>query len=114
MLSEVSGYFTGPLFVGGSARNPIAYELRKNGREAGETLIVELTSEGMIAAFLGPFRPTVSEGHTTRLNLGWRPVSLDRASSFGIAQDLELTAEAVIARGRYWLHVTARSANALC
>ena len=39
---------------------------------------------------------------------------LGRASYFGIAQDLELTAEAVIARGRYWLHVTARSANALC
>ena len=113
MLSEVSGYFTGPLFVGGSARNPIAYELRKNGREAGETLIVELTSEGMIAAFLRP-SPTVSEGHTTGLNLGWRPVSLDRASSFGIAQQLELTAEFVIARRRYWLHVTARSANALC
>ena len=86
-LDEVSGYFTGPLFVGGSACNPIAYELQRNGREVGETLIVELTSEGMIAAFLGPFRPTVSEGHTTRLNLGWRPVSLDEFDA-KIAADL--------------------------
>ena len=33
LLGEVSGYFTGPLFVEGSACNPIAYELRRNGRE---------------------------------------------------------------------------------
>jgi hypothetical protein len=76
-LREVSGYLTGPLFVGGSACNPIAYELRKDGRVVGETLIVELTYEGMIEAFLGPFRPTVSEGHTTREDLGWSPVALD-------------------------------------
>ena len=63
-LGEVSGYLTGPLFVGGSACNPIAYELMRDGQEVGETLIVELTNEGMIEAFLGPFRPTVSEGHT--------------------------------------------------
>ena len=77
-LGEVSGYLTGPLFVGGSACNPIAYELMRDGQEVGETLIVELTNEGMIEAFLGPFRPTVSEGHTTRLDLDWRPVSLDK------------------------------------
>lgn len=76
-LAEVSGYFTGPLYVGGSACNPIAYELRIDGREVGETLIVELTHEGMIEASLGPFRPSISEGHTTRLDLGWSAIPLD-------------------------------------
>lgn len=77
-LNEVSGYFTGPWYPGGPACNPIAYELRVDDREVGETLIVELTHHGMVEASLGPFRPTVSEGHTTRLDLGWHPVPLDR------------------------------------
>src|SRR5690348_13788374 len=53
-LCEVSGYFTGPLFVGGSACNPIAFELRSNGNSFGETLMVELTQDGLVEAFLGP------------------------------------------------------------
>ena len=73
---EVSGYLTGPLFVGGRGCNPIAYELRVNGQEVGETLIVELTHEGMIEAYLGPFRPTVPEADTTRIEFGWSPVPL--------------------------------------
>ena len=77
-LHEVSGYLTGPLYPGGSACNPIAFELRVDGREVGETLIVELMHQGTVEASLGPFRPTVPEGHTTRQHYGWPPVSLDR------------------------------------
>ena len=88
-LSDISGYFTGPLYVGGSACNPIAYALRIDGREVGETLIVELTHEGMIEAFLGPFCATASDGNTTRLGFGWHPVPLDRFDA-NIASDLVL------------------------
>ena len=39
-LRDVSGYYTGPLYPGGSGCNPLAYELRVNGLEAGMALIV--------------------------------------------------------------------------
>ena len=77
-LCEVSGYFTGPLHPGGSACNPIAFELRANDREVGEVLVIQLTHGGMIEAFLGPLRPCEPQAHTTRLSLGWRPIRLDR------------------------------------
>jgi len=72
----VSGYFTGCLHVGGPVCNPIAYELRVDGQELGETLLIELTNEGMVEAYLGPFRPSVGEAHTTRLDVGWQPIPL--------------------------------------
>ena len=77
-LHEVSGYLTGPWYPGGNACNPIAFELRVDGREVGETLIVELMHQGMVEASLGPFRPTILEGHTTRQHYGWPPIPLDR------------------------------------
>jgi len=77
-LCEVSGYFTGPLYAGGSACNPIAFELRANGAEVGETLIVELTRGGMVEAFLGPYRPGEPGADTTRLWFAWQAVPLDR------------------------------------
>lgn len=75
-LCEISGYYTGPLYVDGPDCNPIAYELRIDGQEVGETLMVELTHDGMIEASLGPFRPSVPGSHTTRIDLGWPPVPL--------------------------------------
>jgi hypothetical protein len=42
-LVRISGYFTGPLYAGGYACNPIAYEILSDGHAIGETLIVELT-----------------------------------------------------------------------
>ncbi|HEX3405495.1 MAG TPA: hypothetical protein VHT74_34735 [Acetobacteraceae bacterium] len=95
-MCEVSGYFTGPLYVGGSACNPIAYELRVNGRELGETLLLELTHDGMVEAFLGPLRPTVPGGHTTRIDFGWRPVPLHGFDA-AIASDLVLRYVAAVA-----------------
>jgi len=95
-LCEVSGYFTGPLYVGGSACNPIAYELRVNGRELGETLLLELTHDGMVEAFLGPLRPTVPGGHTMRIDFGWRPVPLHGFDA-AIASDLVLRYVAAVA-----------------
>ncbi len=88
-LCEVSGYFTGPLFVGGSACNPIAFELRSNGDSFGETLMVELTSNGMVEAFLGPSRPGEPQANEMRLDFGWKPVPLE---TFGadLAQELVL------------------------
>ncbi len=88
-LCEVSGYFTGPLFVGGSACNPIAFELRVNGSSVGDTLIVELTHEGMIEAFLGPLRPGEPEAHAMRVDFGWEPIPVQ---NFGAdnAHDLVL------------------------
>jgi hypothetical protein len=88
-FSEVSGYFTGPWYPGSSACNPIAYELRIDDREVGETLIIELRHDGMVEASLGPFRPHVSEGHTTRSHFGWPSISLDRFDA-NTADDLVL------------------------
>jgi len=76
-LHEVSGYFTGPWYPGGFACNPIAYELRVDGQGFGETLLVELNHEGLLEASLGPFHPHVSEGHSTRLDLGWPAIPLE-------------------------------------
>ena len=75
-LCEVSGYFTGPLFVGGAACNPLAFELRADGGSIGDTLMVELTHSGKIEAFLGPLRPGESQAHAIRLDFGWQPVAL--------------------------------------
>jgi hypothetical protein len=75
-LCEVSGYLTGPLFVGGATCNPIAFELRASSDSVGETLVVELTHRGMIEAFLGPSRPGEPQAHTTRLDFGWEPIPL--------------------------------------
>ena len=88
-LCEVSGYFTGPLFVGGSACNPIAFELRLNGSSVGETLIVELTHSGMIEAFLGPMRPGEHLAQVMRRDFGWEPVPLQNFSAH-TARDLVL------------------------
>lgn len=98
LLREVSGYFTGPLYAGGSACNPIAYELCVDGEARGEALIVELTADGMIDVSLGPFRPHVSEGHSTRIDFGWQRVALD-AFDGGTAADIVV---------RYVTAVTAR------
>jgi len=75
-LVPISGYFTGPLYVGGAACNPIAYEILSDGHEVGETLIVEWTHEGLVEAFLGPFRPLALEGQSARLELGWDAMPL--------------------------------------
>ncbi len=75
-LCEVSGYFTGPLFAGGAACNPVAFELRADGDAVGETLMVELTHSGIIEAFLGPLRPGEPQAHAIRLDFGWQPVPL--------------------------------------
>jgi hypothetical protein len=97
-LLEVSGYFTGPLYRGGAACNPIAYQLQSNGRDIGETLIIELTHDGIIEAFLGPFPPAMPEGHTARLELGWTPVPLNRFNSVSCSELLIRFVNAVTAQ----------------
>ena len=88
-ISEVSGYFTGPLFVGGAACNPIAFELRTNGEPFGETLIVELAHNGTVEAFLGPLRPAEPQANAMRLDFGWEPVPLKNFNA-DVARDLVL------------------------
>ena len=83
---EVSGYYAGPLHGSGTACNPIAYELRDDGRKMGETLLVELTHDGMIEASLVPHRPVLGVP-TARIDLGWHPVPL-RMFSATTAADL--------------------------
>jgi hypothetical protein len=73
---EVSGYLTGPLYMGVSACNPISYELRVNGQEVGETLVVELSHGGLIEASLGSLRPTMPEARSSRIDFGWHPIPL--------------------------------------
>src|SRR4051794_19863160 len=92
-LSEVSGHFTGPLHPGGSACNPIAFELRMDGRDVGETLLVELTHEGTVDATL------VHEGDAARREFGWPAVRLEKFDA-PVAHDLVV---------RYLVAVTARS-----
>jgi hypothetical protein len=74
---DISGYYTGPLYVGGSSCNPIAYELRAHGEKVGETLLIELAHDGMIEGSLGPLPTSVPEAQTARVDFGWCPVSLD-------------------------------------
>ena len=93
-LCEVSGYFTGPLFAGGAACNPLAFELRADGGSIGETLLVELTHGGMIEAFLGPLRPGEPQAHAMRLDFGWEPVPLQ---DFGAENAHDLVLRYVIA-----------------
>lgn len=76
-LCDVSGYYTGPLCPCGSGCNPIAYELRVDGCAVGETLIIALTLDGMVEAFLAPWRPPFREADTGRIGLGWSDVALD-------------------------------------
>lgn len=75
-LCEVSGYFTGPLYAGGSVCNPIAYELQSDGEEIGETLLIELTHDGMVEAYVGPLRPGEPQSVVSRRDFGWEPVPL--------------------------------------
>lgn len=76
-LCDVSGCFTGPMFAGGAACNPLAFELRAGSASVGETLLVELTHSGMIEAFLGPLRPGEPLAHAIRIDFGWQPVRLE-------------------------------------
>ena len=73
-LRDVSGYYTGPLHPGGSGCNPLAYELRVNGLEAGGALILKLAPDGTIEAFLDALHPLVPGDRA--LERG--PVALDR------------------------------------
>jgi hypothetical protein len=50
----------------------------------------------MVEAFLGPLRPTVPGGHTTRIDFGWRPVPLHGFDA-AIASDLVLRYVAAVA-----------------
>jgi hypothetical protein len=97
-LCKVMGYRAGPLYLGGAACNPIAYELRVDRQAVGETLIIELTDEGMIEASLGPFRPTAYEAHTSRVGFDARAIPLYQFDS-GNASELVI---------RYLATVTAR------
>lgn len=74
---EISGHYTGPLYVGEFTCNPIAYEFLVDGKKVGETLLIELTQDGLVEASLGPLPSSVPENHTVRTELGWCPVPLD-------------------------------------
>ena len=96
---EISGQYTGPLYVGGSGCNPIAYELRVDGAAVGETLLVELTHDGMIEAWLG-YRPaSVPGAEMPRVEFGWRPVRLD---SFNADTAADLVVRYVAAITNRW------------
>ncbi len=97
-LCDVSGCYTGPLYPVGGGCNPVAYELRVGGRQAGETLIVELASNGMIEAFLAPWRPPILEAYTGRIDIRWHPVGCQ-------AFDPDAASDLLV---RYVDHVTAR------
>ena len=75
VLHDVSGHFTGPILAGRSECNPIAYELRVHGKPIGETLVVELSQDESIEAFLCTCGPHVPN---SRRFLRWQPVSLDK------------------------------------
>jgi hypothetical protein len=66
-VCEVSGYFTGPWFPGGSACSPIAYEVRVKGQVLGEALVLELTHDGMVEGHLAPVGPSGSQPQSCRL-----------------------------------------------
>jgi hypothetical protein len=74
---EISGQYSGPLYLGGSGCNPIVYELRADGATVGETLLVELTHDGMVEAWLADMPATAPGAEMSRIEFGWRPVRLD-------------------------------------
>jgi hypothetical protein len=73
---EVSDFSIDPWYPGGPICNPIAYEMRVEGQAVGETLVVELTHDGMIEALLWPLRLSDHEDHVARIDFGWCPVPL--------------------------------------
>jgi hypothetical protein len=73
---EISGGYTGPLFACGSACNPISYELCADGVTVGDTLLVELTHDGMIEASLSQPSSSAQGDQTSRTDFGWQPVRL--------------------------------------
>jgi hypothetical protein len=106
---EVEGYLTGPLYLGGPACNPIAYELRADGQAVGEALILELTHGGMVEAFLSPFRPPDHEAHTTRIDFGWHPIPLysfdsERASELIVHYFAAITTRSRLGQVRHTKH----------
>jgi len=78
---EISGQYTGPLHIRASTCNPIAYELRADGAKVGETLLVELTRDGMVEAWLCPSHESAQEADMPRTEFGWRPVRLDKVNA---------------------------------
>lgn len=74
---EISGQYTGPHYVGGSTCNPIAYELQVDGATVGEALLVELTHDGMIEAWLHHAAASSQHADVPRIEFGWRPVRLE-------------------------------------
>ena len=72
---ELRGFIAEPWYPGKLNFDPIAYELRVNGEEVGERLIVDMTNDGMIEARLWPFL-TDHQGHVGRIELGWTPIPL--------------------------------------
>ncbi len=73
---EILGFSNGPRYPGKPKWDPIAYELRVNGGEVGETLVVELTGDGMVEARLWPLGLTADQDHVARIELGWSPIPL--------------------------------------
>ena len=70
---DVSEHRISPWHPGGPICNPIAYNLRVDGQEVGEALIVELTQHGMIEALLSP---SGQQAHIARTGFGWHPIPL--------------------------------------
>ena len=94
---EISGYHTGPLYVGVSTCTPIVYELRADGAKVGETLLVELTYGGMVEAWLCQSLESVHDADAPRIEFGWRPVRLDMFNA-GTAADLMVRYVAAITK----------------
>lgn len=96
---EISGQYTGPLYVGGSGCNPIAYVLRADGATVGETLLVELTHDGMVEAWLGCMPASGPGAEMPRVEFGWRPV---RLNSFNADTAVNLLVRYVAAITNRW------------
>ena len=73
---EVTEYSMGPWCPGGSICNPIAYKLLVDGQEVGETLVVELTHDGMVRALLGRLGSSDHQTYIGRVGFGWHLIPL--------------------------------------
>jgi hypothetical protein len=94
---EISGHYTGPLYLGRSICNPIVFELRADGVTVGETLLVELTRDGMIEAWLTQSPTSALAPHVPRIEFGWRPVRLEMFNA-GTAANLVVRYVAAITK----------------
>jgi hypothetical protein len=103
-VCDISGQYTGPLFVGAATCTPIVYQLRAEGAPVGEPLLVELTHDGMVEAWLCQSSVSLREADHTGIDFGWQSVPLDRFNADAATDLMVRYVVAITKRARLGQH----------